>query len=124
MLKSIVKTIKTTNVVIMGDFNSYRRDDYSEEDLDKLKKIKKYHGWPDIFETPKKIRSLGYVDSFVKFFKTTKQKGNFPKNTSKYGGRVDFIFVNKEISFPILGCYVMFTELSDHLPNICDLFIG
>lgn len=61
-------------------------------DLKKLKILR----IADIFETPTKINSFGYIDSFEKFFVDTKQKGKYPINTSKYGGSVDFIFLNKK----------------------------
>lgn len=107
----------------MGDFNSYNYSHYTKKDIEKLKELKKYHGWSDIFDVPQILEESGFTDSFQLFFQTNKIDGEkiFPKNTSKYGGRIDFIyFSNSFKKLRVCGSYTYFTKLSDHLPIIAD----
>lgn len=112
------------NKIILGDFNSYRKNDYTVEQLQRLKDIKGPHYIPT-FEVTDKLESQGWIDSFTKFFteiNAEKKDWQYPVNTNRYGGRVDFIYVNSEWNLPILGTYKLYSDASDHSPIIVDFY--
>jgi endonuclease/exonuclease/phosphatase family metal-dependent hydrolase len=113
---SIKKIIESNqNSVILGDFNSYRKLELCEEDLNKLSMLKKDYGYPNIFEAIDIMEEIGYTDSFCK------SKANPPKNTSIFGGRVDFVYFPQLAEYEKINSYTYFNGESDHLPIISDI---
>jgi len=117
------KRYKTNNVIMMGDFNSYSRTDYDDNNFSILKEIRKGRSM-DIFEAIEHMEQQGYRDTFS-LKKVLKSDGSFgsifpPKNTNYYGGRIDFIFVSKDFDYKLIGAYAYYTGLSDHIAIIAD----
>jgi len=91
----IVNKLSTNpkNKILMGDFNS-TRDEYPFN----------------------KITSSKFVDMF------TKKNLEPPSYTTWTGTEIDFIFLSEGIqSSDILGCFVVHTPVSDHLPIFIDI---
>lgn len=62
----IINDSKNRNKIIIGDFNSYRRNDYSEEQFKILEGIKAKHG--DVpTETTQYLETNGWKDTFTHF---------------------------------------------------------
>ena len=113
LIKQLIQK-ELKNIIILGNFNSYREADYNKDQLDKLKEFKSSE-WPNIFEATKKIKEMGFVESFNKF------NQEYPINTAKSGGRVDFIYVYKKWEFGRkVRAYTHYGSQSSHLPIILD----
>jgi len=107
--------LNVKNIVIMGDFNSYRKEDYNDTQESQLKSIKSGHGWPDIYEATAELESYGFEESFKKY------NQEYPINTNKFGGRIDFIYVYKDWDFgKNVKAYTYYGDASDHIPIIVD----
>jgi endonuclease/exonuclease/phosphatase family metal-dependent hydrolase len=122
LLKYINENVKkeTNNIFILGDFNSYMKEDYDEENLMRLE-AKKLH-YPKIFAAIDMLKSVGYEDLAKKVYGENYRK-HIPINTNQYGGRIDFIFVNKENELlKNVKMYTYYNDLSDHIPIIFDIF--
>ncbi len=106
------------NVIIVGDFNSYRMDDYDDKQMEELKKIKENIIRPNenIFDIPQLLEDNYYVDSFEKG-----SKNNHPINTTIHGGRIDYIYLKSDMKVKITYSGTYYTSHSDHLPIICDV---
>lgn len=111
----------TNNIFIMGDFNSYMKEDYNPEQMKDLEKIKTGYGWPDIFDAVDLLRNKGYEDIIKKIYGEDYNK-HIPINTNQFGGRIDFIFVNKENALlNNVKTYTYYNSYSDHIPIIADI---
>lgn len=123
----ILEKVVADDVLLLGDLNSYRKADYEEADLKELSSLKSRFGWPNIFEVPELLEEKGFVDSFNLHAQTVaSEKGSDirsfpPKNTTRFGGRVDFVYIKGKKYSRVLGSYVYFTNQSDHLPVVVDL---
>jgi len=91
---------KNISVVLTGDFNSLKSEDYSDDELKKLN---------GDFETIKYIEMNGFVDVFDKL-----------KYTVWSGRRVDYIFI-RNFYKEIVGSYIYYDNLSDHFSLIVDI---
>jgi ankyrin repeat protein/endonuclease/exonuclease/phosphatase family metal-dependent hydrolase len=114
-IEKIARDNGTENIILMGDFNSYRIGDYNEQNYRELVKLKS--GLTDgmnIFETIEILEKRGYVDSF------SVRKVSPPINTNYYGGRIDFIFLSRNLSDKLVGTYAYYSNLSDHIAIIAD----
>ena len=123
---------KEDNVIIMGDFNDYLKDDYDDATYLKLiddkknytsnasganKLINKTNDFIDVFQYIKK--KVGEISStYLNYL--------IPINTTIYGGRTDFIYLNKNFikNFNILGGYKLYTNASDHSLLVIDFDVS
>lgn len=107
--------------IIMGDFNAYKREDYTEENYEKLVKIKESYGL-DV-QTIKMLEQAGYVDTYQIRANDLKIPitNIIPVNTTDKAGKVDFIFIHRTSKFKIDKLYTYYTDVSDHLPLIMDI---
>ena len=129
------------NYIIIGDFNAYRYNDYSNMTRLKLLKDRYPHDYsrptrnnPDsnFFSLIKKIEDNGYTDAFVKHAQNhnipeEEQWKKIPANTSYHGGRVDYMFFSPkwdDNELPIAGVYKIYDNSSDHSPMLLDLYTG
>lgn len=93
-------------VVVMGDLNSMRRDDYTKEEIENIEHYSARH--PLDFKVAERIDESGLL-----------YEVGFPvKFSVKTGKRVDFIYLSRKFS---KGGNVYYSEASDHLPLFCDL---
>jgi endonuclease/exonuclease/phosphatase family metal-dependent hydrolase/ankyrin repeat protein len=114
-IEQIAKEHDTKNIVLMGDFNSYRIADYNEQNYRELTKLKSGLGdGMNIFESIDYLEKNGYEDTF------SLRNVLPPINTNFYGGRIDFIFLSKKFSPQLIGTYAYFSNLSDHIAIIAD----
>lgn len=112
--------------VLAGDFNSLRRLDYSDErwqhfiDHDKLRSLTPKHSVMDLIE------GSVFTDCFVRegvccmIFRPNRHQLPVPQCTTWSGRRIDYILLNEAWNYPIQGCYVYHSAVSDHVPVIMD----
>jgi endonuclease/exonuclease/phosphatase family metal-dependent hydrolase len=118
-LKQIKQIIEEygTDVILVGDFNSLQRSDYSNE------------YWNDIVNDDKKrdvtsqtkvtdyLDSVGMVDSYTKLNK------NLPVISVWSMRRVDYIFMDKNTKYNVINCFIFPSLASDHMPIVADIVI-
>ncbi len=92
-------------IIIMGDFNCLRRDDYIDEEREWIG-VNSPGGLD--YETVDLIESRGFKDLF----------GNL-KYSVWSGRRVDYVFV-KNFNRTIEGTYLYYDDISDHISLIVD----
>ena len=103
------------NIILTGDFNSIKKSDYSEDEINALKKFyEKYTKNP--FKEIAWIISKGFKDVASEYFKDQ----IIPTVWSKQ--RVDFFFVNKDFKLDILQYHTHTISGSDHFPISIELF--
>ena len=107
------------NVIIAGDFNTVREQDYcyTIDHIDVWQLVKKAYASVNIAIEP---HALGYLAE--QGYRTSFELLNWhnPKYTNWASRALDFIFMSPGWSLPIVGSYVYYTDLSDHLPIIAD----
>ena len=105
-----------TPVIIMGDFNCLREQDYDDEKGQIEWLEDNSQGFPD-FETIKIIEDAGFNDAFV--------QNKTPINYTVWTGRrVDYVFTrNTSTILSIENTFVYYSSVSDHLPLIVDFKI-
>lgn len=141
-LLEFVKRENDTDFMIIGDFNSYNRNDYMTSTLmDGFKQSKKTSPYvtldqngdisnrslDKLFEVCDKLSQEGMKDIFEIYLGGTQQyeiNGEIliPINTTIYGGRIDHIYINNNTQLQILGAYKLYTDSSDHSPIIVDIY--
>jgi endonuclease/exonuclease/phosphatase family metal-dependent hydrolase len=92
-------------IIMMGDFNSLRKNDYTESENVWL--ANNSPGGID-YETIELVESYGFTDVFTNL-----------KYSVWSGRRVDYIFV-KNFKRTITGTYLYYDDLSDHISLIMD----
>lgn len=119
------RKIQSSNVIISGDFNSLRRQDYTKNEFDFLKnmgsatkvtELLEYTGWKTSFSmisNPMK-ESPQFTDLVGMSMK------EFPKSTSWAGRAIDHIYFKPGMNYNIVGSYIYHDSASDHLPVIVD----
>jgi endonuclease/exonuclease/phosphatase family metal-dependent hydrolase len=120
-LEQIEKLIKKVeidtcpNIILVGDFNSIKKSDYSENEINALKKLyEKYTKNP--FKEIQFLIRKGFKDVASEYFK----EKIIPTVWSKQ--RVDFFFVNEGFKFDILQYHTHTISGSDHFPISIELF--
>ena len=130
MLDELDKAVKLNgleklDVILGGDFNSYDRESLQFYEIEIVKKA--YYGSTldtNLLYSPiDKLKEHGFVDSYRMYSEQHYMAEPYfvPSHTSRYSGKVDYIFVNKELSRPILGCYQIMDNSSDHTPLVIDI---
>ena len=136
------------NAIILGDFNTYSRSEYSTRQLNKLYDVKgKDYDQKTLLEMGindlnKTIGDKEYGEN--KFFSNEEEQKIIPidvlkyagwteafeinglpspVNTSHHSGKTDFIFLSPMWNLKINGLYTSYTTLSDHLPLFIDIEI-
>lgn len=114
-------TAGTENVLIAGDFNALRKKDYDYA-IDAttgwdilVKRFQSFKNSPPVSTKALDFLAKTYIDCFEK----ASLPG--PKFTAENGQVLDHIFLNKNWNIPIKGCYVYYSDASDHLPVIMDI---
>lgn len=107
------------NVIIAGDFNTVREQDYhfTIDSIDGWQLVKKAYASVNIAIEPQALDYLtaqGYHTSFELL------NWQNPTYTNWASRALDFIFMSPGWSLPVVGSYVYYTDLSDHLPIIAD----
>ncbi|HVX00496.1 MAG TPA: endonuclease/exonuclease/phosphatase family protein, partial [Candidatus Babeliaceae bacterium] len=117
---SDTQILSHNHIIIAGDFNSVREKDYNYE-LAKRKvwdMVRQRFNAYGISLEPHVLALLeqdGYRSSFEVL------NWNGPKYTAWAGLVLDFIFFSRNFSKSIIGSYVYYTDISDHLPIIVDI---
>lgn len=116
---------ETENVLIAGDFNAVRKKDYDYTVVGNATAwellVKRYQS----FKPPKLVptKALDFLaSSYLDCFEKAQAPG--PKFTAENGLVLDHIFVHKNWTLPLKGCYVYYSDASDHLPVIMDIEIS
>jgi endonuclease/exonuclease/phosphatase family metal-dependent hydrolase len=103
-------TNDNNRIIIAGDFNSLRRDDYSDSDWEDIVKKDKKRGVKTVIDAITIIEGAGFVDSFPQCKKSI--------SVSVWAGRrVDYIY-GKNIKFNNSFSYKK--TFSDHYPIYAD----
>lgn len=122
-LMNDIAPIKMENIIVAGDFNAVRKQDYNYSVNNKnvwnlvSEEFKAFSGSPMPTQELELLEKAGFRDCFS--FK--KIRG--PLFTVWTGTVVDFIFLNSAWNLPIAGCYVYYDAASDHLPVIMDISV-
>jgi|GEM_PF-5179024 len=135
LVKYISDNDKNGNVIIGGDFNSFRKQDLmgykiaSKTLWDILQQ-----DWPNVLKVMDRSANLeAYLDKQPPYFalEYLAQKGyrdSFelsgfrpPQFTTWTGTRIDFLFLNSSWGLPLKGGYVFYNWASDHIPVIVDI---
>lgn len=105
--------------LLLGDFNSLTRSDYTEEVWNEITEIRKKNDWEppqtDVMDT---LKDMGYVDLIGEYCKS---KGQEVPLTSRFDTRVDYILSNESLRVKHAG--VINSYASDHLPVYIDLVL-
>jgi endonuclease/exonuclease/phosphatase family metal-dependent hydrolase len=110
----ILSRVDYKNVIILGDLNSLRKDDYDEEEWYRIRMVDKRRNVVPKTLLIDKLESNKFVDSFVR----AKTK---PPSISVWSNRrVDYIFVKSKMIKHIQS-YVHKTLCSDHYPVYTDI---
>lgn len=126
-LALVMQADESDHVILAGDLNSVRREDYTEEQwnlieqdnaqrLNSFSKMKLNSG-----KTPTRVmdylKEHGFVDCF------TKKNMQVPQFTTWSGTTIDFMMIkDKYEDKPLLidDCAVYYSSASDHIPVIAD----
>lgn len=106
-----IKKCDKTPVILMGDFNSLTKNDYTDKEWHHIYKIRKYHKW----ELPVSI----LTDMISRDFYDTRKLVKAPigkLETCRFNTRIDYIYVNKYLKDIILKHehYETMPEITDH----------
>lgn len=108
-----------TNIIIAGDFNTVREKDYRDlkDRSDVWLLVKKAYASVNIELEPTALDYLA-EERYCTSFELLNWQG--PKYTNWASRVLDFIFMSPGWTLPVVGSYVYYTDLSDHLPIIAD----
>lgn len=100
--------------LIMGDFNSLRKNDYSKDEWLSIKSDDKDRHVITKYKVITEIEKF-FTDSFVVCDTSP------PKISVWSNRRVDYIYVNNDFDSELIGSYIYPTLISDHYPIYVDL---
>jgi endonuclease/exonuclease/phosphatase family metal-dependent hydrolase len=104
------------NILIAGDFNSIRCEDYTSEQFELIIQENLRRGAPTQTLVANTLKTHGFIDCFTMNNQIT------PKFTAWAGTTIDFIILKCDTwRLTIDNCYVYFDAASDHLPVVMDL---
>ena len=129
-IKCLLETIgvETPNVMIIGDFNQQRRQDYTHEEWELLAENKERRQSPLDDGVAYLLRAFGYSSIWdVDYHKNTTSKPprtnwnpeHPPPSTHWTGTIVDYTYIKDE-RLELAGVYVSPSDLSDHRLIVCD----
>lgn len=108
----IMKTIqkfKFDNCIIMGDFNSLRKSDYSLNE------------WNEIVNLDS-LRNVQTKTLLIDYIESNNYVTHLNSNLSVWSmRRVDYIYVSKDYPFDVTTTFTMPTLISDHFPIVIDI---
>lgn len=111
------------NIIIAGDFNTVRKCDYCYA-------INGKSAWDLVIDIYKSV-NIELVPGTLTYLEDQKYISSFdklgwqsPKYTNWASRTLDFIYLSPQWSLPLLGSYVYYTPLSDHLPIIADFDVS
>lgn len=110
---SINTDIDNDKIILTGDFNSLRKDDYTGNEWAYLSQLDKQRKVITVQDAVSMIESAQFIDSFVGC-------NDFVKTSVWSGRRVDYIF-GKNVTFDQTATYKV--THSDHYPVYADIFI-
>lgn len=99
---------KTDNDIVMGDFNSLRKDDYTEDEWNKIVEINK----------SRNTETVCYVTDSMVLNDFVTDKINMSVWSMR---RVDYIYINKNSPYEIIKTFTIPTTISDHFPIVSDI---
>lgn len=99
----------------MADFNSLRRQDYTNEEWNRIVLQDQARGVTTVSNVTDLLEIAGWRTSFTRFNAIS------PKSTTWPGRTVDHIYFSPGFKFPVLGSYVYHNDASDHLPVLVDI---
>jgi len=99
---------KTDNDIIMGDFNSLRKDDYTDDEINKIIECNKNRDINTVFYVTESMALNDFVTDKI--------------NMSVWSmRRVDYIYINKNSPYEIINTFTIPTLISDHFPVVSDI---
>lgn len=99
---------KPDNDIVMGDFNSLRKDDYDDQEWKKIEEHNK----------SRNVESVFYVTDTMKINDFITDKINMSVWSMR---RVDYIYINKKSPYELVKTFTIPTLISDHLPLVSDI---
>ena len=99
----------------MSDYNSVRRNDYTEDKWIILTYMYQKSKLILRIDVTNLLKNASWQISFSKV-----QKEN-PKYTGWLGRTIDFLYLSPNWNLPIAGTYIYHNASSDHIPVILDL---
>ena len=119
-LLTYTSTDTNENIIIAGDLNAVRKEDYQYKIFGKamwplLVRENRLRGYPTPTKALDTLKANGFIDSF------TKTDSSNPRFTVWTGTAVDFIFLSPQWNLPLAGSYIYYNGASDHLPVILDI---
>jgi len=106
--------------LIMGDFNSLLREDYTTEEWNKITKERFNNAW----EAPQtKVCSLMLSENYKDAWTLAKERKGNKETFPRYKTRIDYVWVSQNFPFQILKSSHVEHEASDHNPELIEIDI-
>ncbi len=105
------------DIILLGDFNSLQKRDYSEDYWDKITNDDKIRSVISQTKVTDYLKSIKMKDCYTKLHK------NEPIISVWSMRRVDYIFMNKKTKYDVINCFIYPSLASDHLPLVVDIKI-
>ena len=115
LLETIHKYKQNNSIMIIGDYNSLYRDNYNKKELKWLEENNLHREIP----IKTQYKAIDYLVS-QNYYNCDLDNEN--KYTVWSGRTVDYMFVNDTFEYHIDNIYRYFSNASDHLPIILDIF--
>jgi len=109
----ISENIRNVPIIIMGDMNSVKKEDYVQHEIDWL--INNNQGFALEFDTIAFMEKSGFKDVF------DVQNRCAIKSSTWSARRIDYIFTKGIPDTSILSTYVYYSDASDHIPLVVDI---
>lgn len=118
-LKQITEIIDKygNEIILLGDFNSLQKCDYTEEYWNKIINDDKKRNVISQTRVSDYLNSVDMVDCYTKINPDEQVISVWSMR------RVDYIFMNKKTKYKILDCFLYPSLASDHLPMVVDIDI-
>lgn len=103
--------------LLLGDFNSLRKKDYTKTEWNDLKTDAIFRGLKIQHKVTSFIESNKFTDCFVKLNKPC------PKISVWSMRRVDYIYIGNKFNHELIDCKICPTIVSDHYPIFVDVLL-